>query len=134
MGSDYHEKRQFKRIFFSSEDDIRGKIKLQSPTDTHITAQIMDLSEEGMGLTVAKNDAPPVQRGDHLILNRIDHREDLAFLTDIRLEIRWILKHRSLENVGMGCRFAPLPEDVRDRIIAFMSAWMEKQAGTPGAP
>lgn len=135
MGADQNDRRQFKRVFFSSrDDDISGWFAIPSLPDTHIVAQIMDLSEDGLGITVPKEKSPPVRRGDFLVLTRIDSLDALAFLTDVRLEIKWILKHRSLDHVGLGCQFNPLTPEMRQQIAAFMDLWGAEKMAAPDAP
>lgn len=123
MSTSNEERRRFKRIFFPAEEDILARLEIPSLSDAPATARIMDLSEEGLGISLIRDQYPAIGRGDYLVLKQIIRLEALDFLQDIRMEIKWILKHRSLDHVALGCQFDRPSQALRDKLIVFMESW-----------
>ena len=126
MKKNTHERRLFERIFFSNEDGITGIFSLPAPYQDAASATIMDISEDGMGITFLKKECPPFNKGEHLVLKKILNMESLSFLEDIKIEIRWVLSHRSLEHIALGCRFVNISEQAKNKLRKVIGSWTIK--------
>ncbi|QTA78246.1 PilZ domain-containing protein [Desulfonema limicola] len=126
MNKDTHERRLFERIFFSSEDGIIGIFSLPDPYKDTARATIMDISEDGMGITFLKKECPPFNKGERLVLKEIVNMDSISFLKDIELEIRWVLSHRSLEHIALGCRLVNLSEQAKEKLRKVIGSWSIK--------
>jgi c-di-GMP-binding flagellar brake protein YcgR len=117
------ERRRYHRIFFSREDGISATFAFSDPQKGLLTAQIINLSEGGLGLALSKNEKKRIGKGDHLILSRLTGIKGLEPLINVEVEIRWILENQSLEFVGLGCQFFDSPESMQEEIRTFIHDW-----------
>jgi c-di-GMP-binding flagellar brake protein YcgR len=122
------ERRRFKRIFFSIEDGIIGLITLPPSHNKVLLANIMDLGAEGMGITLDKSECPHLDKGQKLILKEVNNSDSLNLINNITLEIRWVLNHRSLKHIALGCQFVNPPQAVCNQVQHFMDSWEMKMA------
>lgn len=120
------DRRRSKRIFFSVKDRITAEFQLPPPRSEPLTGSIMDISPDGIGITLEKSAAPQLSQGDRLILKSVRNIRVLSFLQDLELEIRWLLDHRSLSHIGLGCQFIDISEETRERIRGFMETYAEQ--------
>ncbi|WP_124326789.1 hypothetical protein [Desulfonema ishimotonii] len=94
-----------------------------SPSPLNITATLMDLSPDGMGLTIRKTPLlPRLGAGDHLMLIQTRPRA-FSFLSNTELEIKWSLSHSALDHMAIGCEFIAPPRDVRLRLRSLIASW-----------
>ena len=131
MGDAKKERRNFQRIFFSIDDGIKGKFiisNLQTELDL-LTANVINLSEGGLALTISKDRGKKIKIGDHIILTEVTGIKNLEFLANIEAEVKWILHNPSLEFVGFGCEFNDVPESMREAIKTFIDAWFIEKTG-----
>ena len=68
-----------------------------------------------------KNAIGPIQQNDIILLDKVVGNQALDFMTDLELEVKWVLDSELMENLGFGCSFCNIPESSRDRIISFMN-------------
>ena len=120
------ERRRSKRIFFSVKDRITAEFQLPPPRSEPLTGSIMDISPDGIGITLERAAATQLNQGDHLMMTSVRNIRVLSFLQDLELEIRWLLDHRSLSHIGLGCQFIEISEETRERIRGFMETYAEQ--------
>jgi c-di-GMP-binding flagellar brake protein YcgR len=120
------ERRRSKRIFFSVKDRITAEFQLPPPRSEPLTGSIMDISPDGIGITLERAVATQLNQGDHLMMTSVRNIRVLSFLQDLELEIRWLLDHRSLSHIGLGCQFIEISEETRERIRGFMETYAEQ--------
>jgi c-di-GMP-binding flagellar brake protein YcgR len=118
------EKRIYKRVFFSNQDDLAGILKLSDNHEVFLTAFIKDLSEGGLGFAVKRDQKNKIIAGSQLTIKKIRGSEHLTFITDLKLEVIWVLDCDKLEHVGIGCRFLDIPQAVREKIRNYVKAWI----------
>lgn len=126
MNTKANERRLFERIFFSSDDGIIGTFSLPDPYMGAAPATIMDISEDGMGITFLKKECPPFNKGERLVLKEINNMKSLNFLNNIEMEIRWVLSHRSLEHIALGCRLIDVSDETKAMLRKVISSWSIK--------
>lgn len=129
MNTPGQEKRYSERIFFPPDDSFSGNFLFTSDTSLPTEAYIMDLSLLGIGISMIKEKFPPVQQGDFVTLYSVSNADGLSFMRNIELEIRWILNHRSLEHVALGCAFTGLEPSVKQYIVQFIKNWKYRNQG-----
>jgi len=121
MNTERKERRRFERIFFSEDDEIRGTFQLPEHHNMSMAAKIMDICEDGMCLDLKEYDeSDTLNDEDHLIFTEIRGTEDLHFLVNIELEIRWTL---NLKHFAIGCEFVNLSPSIREQIRQMMNSW-----------
>jgi c-di-GMP-binding flagellar brake protein YcgR len=126
MVDEKKEKRRYQRIFFSIEDSIKGSFAFSDHQKGLLTANIINISEGGLGLALSKDKKDRINKGDYVILTHIMGIQGLESLTNVEAEIRWILDNPSLGFIGCGCEFLNVPESQRDAIRIFIDSWQKK--------
>ena len=129
MVDEKKERRRYQRIFFSIEDGIKGIFAFSDYQKGLLTANIINISENGLGLALSKDKKDMIHKGDYVILTHIMGIQDLESLTNVEAEIKWILENPSLEFIGFGCEFLNAPESQRDAIRIFIDSWQQKIIG-----
>ena len=117
------ERRRYKRVFFSGQDDLAAILKISDNHEEFLTVFVKDLSEVGLGFAVKRDQKDKIITGSQLTLKKIRGSEHLGFITDWKLEVLWVLDCDELEHVGFGCRFLDMPQAVREKIRDHVKAW-----------
>jgi len=116
------ERRRFERLFFSAEENISGVFRLPEPYRQQALGSIMDMNQEGIGITFPKDECPQLVTGDSLVLIKIMD-ERFSFMGNIGMKIMWVLNHRSLDHMAMGCEFIQASSDLREQISEILKKW-----------
>ncbi|MGE0085626.1 MAG: PilZ domain-containing protein [Desulfococcaceae bacterium] len=116
------ERRRFQRLFFSAEEGFSGLFRLPEPYRQQVMGTIMDMNQEGIGITFQKDECPQLVTGDSLVLIKITD-ERFSFMENTGMKIMWVLNHRSLDHMGMGCEFTNLSSDLKKRISEILNNW-----------
>lgn len=112
------ERRKFPRLTLAMEDGYFGSFKL--PDQQDLIAPILNLSAGGLNMAVSKEAEAKISEGDALMLKSLAGGTQLAFLSDIEAEIRWIREQNG--QVYVGCNFNSLPEDVFQQLSRFVAS------------
>jgi c-di-GMP-binding flagellar brake protein YcgR len=118
------ERRRYKRVFFSNQADLTGILRLSDNHETFLTAIVKDLSEVGLGFAVKRDQKNKIITGSQFTIKKIQGTEHLGFMTDLKLEVIWVLDCEKLKHVGIGCRFLDIPQAVREKIRNYVKAWI----------
>ena len=119
--NDGSERRQFKRVAISSNDSIIGIISSSRlKAEDSIAVNIIDLSAGGLHFFLPKTSFKEIRSGDHLTLREIRGAENLDFISDVELEVKWVAEHQSLKNIGLGCEFLNISDEIRQQIDQFV--------------
>ena len=115
------ERRRFKRVAIPVDDGIMGFIS--SPrliADESIAVKIIDLSAGGLHFFLHRSSFKEISTGDHLTLREIKGTNNLDFISNIELEVKWIADHHALKHVGLGCEFLHISDEIRQQIDQFV--------------
>ena len=116
------EKRRFKRTVFSIEDGIIGVFSSNDFTNDSIAASIMNLSAGGLQFILPRSSYPEIGTGDRLILREIKGTTDLKFISNLELEVKWVLDLQIFDHVGIGCEFLNVSDAIMDQIDRFVDS------------
>jgi len=125
MNIDHKERRQFSRLLFFDEKRISVTLRSSDLSETSFKADIMNLSEEGMGLRFMEREAASVCEGEHLYIVEISGQHQLSFLKIVETKVKWILEYKPSRGIRAGCKFMNLSEDTRNKIRTFISSQIE---------
>ena len=114
------EKRKYRRVTLKIEDGYFGNFKLAN--EDIIIAPIVNLSAGGLNMSAPNNAKGKIKEGDILLLRSIAGGASLAFLNDIKAQIRWIKDLDIPGYVSVGCRFQDLSAAVHDQLIKFVDS------------
>lgn len=110
------ERRRYKRIFFSEKEGVQAHFSFLGNSDLIIPVKVLDLSENGLGMSLLRDNPIGLRSGDILLLRKITGHDGLRIIRDTKVQIRWMLNHRFLDNIGFGCEFMDLPSDARKQL------------------
>ena len=122
MSEDKPERRTYKRVYFSNQDNLAGILKLFDTNEACLTAIVKDLSEEGLGFAVKRGKKNNIITGSQLTIKEIRGSQDLDFIIDLKLEVIWVLDCDELEYVGFGCRFLNSTQAFKEKIRNCVNA------------
>lgn len=123
MGSQNNgkERRRCKRVAIPVDDGILGFISSSRLiADESIAVKIVDLSAGGLHFFLHRNSFQEIRTGDNLTLREIKGTNNLDFISNIELEVKWIADHPSLKHVGLGCEFLHISDEIRQQIDQFV--------------
>jgi len=115
------EKRRYKRIYFTGEDNLQGVLAIPSLNIQNHTVAIMDLSVGGIGFTLKRDEVGSIEHGQQIILRSFGGNAALQLESDITMEVRWILTHDILKHQGVGCEFIIIESHIREKIQEIVS-------------
>ena len=123
MADSFEEKRQFKRIYYSMEE---AAMSILSPAEKHASilypAQLVNLSEGGLGFSMERPSVSVPEQGQHLVLRDLKGKSELAFLGGTTMEVRWLLDSETVKYIGFGCQFVDLPAEDALSIRAIVAS------------
>ena len=114
------EKRQYPRLVLGVEDGFFGNFVMAD--DTSLMASIINISAGGVNFSAPSKVRGQISKGDVLLLKNIAGATRLAFLEDIKSEIRWIEEQGDSGAIAVGCMFLDLSEQVLNQMIRFVDA------------
>ncbi len=116
------EKRRFQRAVFSIGDGVIGVFSTDGFTNDSIAASITNLSAGGLQYILPRDSSAEIGSGDHLILRVIKGATDLEFISNLELEIKWVMDLQIFEHVGIGCEFLNASAAIMDQIDRFVDS------------
>ena len=119
------DRRKFKRILFSAEEEVTGVVSLSGSDDEAKVYKIADLSAGGLRFLIQKIDWGEIKTGDTLLLQSIDGKSQLDFVSDLQLEVKWIMDDPRLEHVMIGCEYSRINDSDRERIEQFVESELQ---------
>ena len=115
------ERRRFKRVAIPVDDGIMGFISsTRLIADESIAVKIIDLSAGGLHFFLHRSSFKEISTGDHLTLREIKGTNNLEFISNIEIEVKWIADHQALKHVGLGCEFLHISDEIRQQIDQFV--------------
>lgn len=117
------EKRRYTRIIFNERHRVQAAVALsgQEDTDQQMPAAVLNMSEGGMQVSIARKKFQPMKQGDTVFLARIMGVQDLEALRDVPMRLIWIMDNEYLEHVLLGMSFSALSERQRGILRFFVA-------------
>lgn len=112
------EKRLYPRLTLKIEDGFFGQFKL--PDGQSFSGVIVNLSAGGVNLAVPEKIQHKLKENDVMLLRNIIGATRLAFLEDIKSEVRWIKAMEKPDYLSVGCRFLDIKDAVRQQLKKFV--------------
>ena len=120
MCVEMHENRLNNRIVFSAEDKTAVNF-YDFNSDKILYAKVVNVSKGGICIAISKDECTILpQKGDKLVLLKIESPDKLNFPLNADLQITWSLTDDILEKIGIGCRFKNLTERNKTQIEDFL--------------
>ncbi len=114
------ENRLDNRVVFSAEDKTSVNF-YDFNSDRIIYAKVVNVSKGGICIAISKDDCRKLpQKGDKIVLLKIESPQKLNFPLNADLQITWALTDETLEKIGIGCKFENLTDRNRNQIEEFL--------------
>jgi len=121
------DRRKFKRILFSVEDEVAGVVSLSESDDDAMAFKIADFSAGGLRFLIQKVDWGEIKKGDTLLLQTINGKSQLNFISDLQIEVKWIMDDPVFRHVMIGCEFSDISDTDRERIEQFVESALQER-------
>ena len=82
----------------------------------------MNISVGGLHFTIKRNELISLKIGDRLILTKLMGNSPLQIVSDIEVEIKWVLDYQLMKHVGFGCEFRNLSDMMRTQLSNFVES------------
>ncbi len=112
------EQRKHNRLLFSAADQVKALIEV--PDQGIATATVLDISESGIGISLAQNEIF-IDQGERCIMVELRGLIGIHFDFGIEIEVRWLLNHEALSLLALGCQFIDIPPPVRAALRNFVA-------------
>ncbi len=109
------EKRKHKRYIFPNDEKLTVDIRLPGKNGT-VQARLLNVSEGGLGLAAMKEQVSGIKVDSEFLIESLQGVIQLQCLQEVRVKVRWVVDHKPLENLGIGCEFINLQESGRAEI------------------
>ena len=115
---DFIEKRRYPRIFFPAMQKVEAEI-VHEASGWNLAVTLLDISEGGAGLRMKRSTDLVMARGDRIRLAAIHGQAYLRTLSEIDMEVRWVLDDDYFDFIALGCQFVDLAEKDRELLHDF---------------
>lgn len=116
------ERRKFRRVVFSANERVYGEFAFNGFLGDLTSAKISDLGAGGLRFILARDDCGDIGVGSIIFLRKIKGIARFGFVSDIEIEIKWVLDTPEFENVMIGCQFINISKTIRKRINQLIEA------------
>ena len=120
MTKDRIENRKNARAYFSEKEGIEAVLLMKKPDSTEITVSILNISAGGVGLMMRRDDKALISPRDRLDVKSIKGPNPLSEISDVTIEVMYILDFQKGVGVYMGCKFSDLPKDLSKKLDQFV--------------
>lgn len=117
------EKRRHTRIIFNERNKVQALLSLtddKQHSEKLIPASVLNMSEGGMQISIVRKDFEKAQQGDMVTLRQIIGMHELALLTELPMQIIWIMDNEYLEHVLLGMCFGTISPQQHQALRAFV--------------
>jgi len=120
------ERREYKRVFFTLEDNVTSVIQLKDQDGDLIQVTLLSISRGGVSFVGSRAKTQGLKEGDKITLRDIKAPEPLGTIDSVESEIKYILDFDNDIRIGFGCEFTDIPQWLLARITKYVDDRLEK--------
>ena len=121
------EKRQQPRVSFKPNKQLSAQVQFAQEDSTPIKAYIVNISETGLCFYLFEKEHPPIKKGTHLILLKIEGEALLQDINDVDMVVQWSTYMEALKYELNGCQFLNMLPDYRSQLREFIHNLVESK-------
>jgi hypothetical protein len=121
MTEAFSKQRRYTRIFFSDSEKVGGVMSPMKELEKSFPSSILNISEGGFQFNQKRPEYRGLQPEDKILLRRILGLHELIGLSDIPMQIKWVMDNEYLDHVVMGAAFIELTDDQRRILQSFIN-------------
>ncbi len=131
MTSYQPEKRRHHRIIFKEPRKIAALVSLldQERENEAVASSILNMSEGGIQISAERSSLENVWRGREILLHFVSGLPELLELTDVPMQVVWVMDNEYLDHILIGAAFAALSEQQERILRAFIDKCLIQQRG-----
>lgn len=131
MTSYQPEKRRHHRIIFKEPRKIAALVSLldQERENEAVASSILNMSEGGIQISAERSSLENVWRGREILLHCVSGLPELLELTDVPMQVVWVMDNEYLDHILIGAAFAALSEQQERILRAFIDKCLIQQRG-----
>jgi c-di-GMP-binding flagellar brake protein YcgR len=117
------EKRRHTRIIFNERNRVQALVGLPDKQDParQMPASVLNMSEGGIQASIERKKFQDMKQGGTVLLSRIAEVQDLEALSDVPMQLIWIMDNEYLKHVLLGMSFLTLSEGQRGSLRSFVA-------------
>ncbi len=115
----FQEQRKYPRIFFPGEEVALAKI-VPAGGEESFDVRLLNVSEGGIGFHCKRSAGIQVKVNDLLQLIGIIGHPHLGAVSDLSMQVRWVMDEEYLDHVAVGCEFIDLDDHNRELLQDFV--------------
>ena len=123
MQKNTSERRRFKRVIFTVQDGIIGVFSDPVSPKKELHANVLDLSEGGIKISLQGVIANKIKEGDRLVLTQLRGKNSVQLIVNVDTEVKWISNDQISNFLGVGGEFHNLLKEERNEIHNFLDFW-----------
>jgi hypothetical protein len=126
MNQNWDQHRSHQRVFFSHKTGLTAILALPGIRSA-IPAKIMDISLGGMGCIMQRHRNLIFHEKDLLTLAEFYNLDRKRVISNIAMEIRWLIDSETFTNIGLGFRFIDLSDEMKHQFSDFIDQGLHAQ-------
>jgi len=115
---DFIEKRRYPRVFFPASQKVEAEI-VHIDSGWSVAVTMLDISEGGVGLRLKRSENISLTEGERICLKAVHGQPYLRTLSELMMEVRWVLDDEFFDFIAFGCQFLDLSEKDRELLQDF---------------
>jgi c-di-GMP-binding flagellar brake protein YcgR len=115
----FQDQRKYPRIFFPAEKVALAKI-VPAGGEESVDVRLLNVSEGGVGFHLKRSADIRLKVNDPVLLIAIFGHPHLNSISDLPMEVRWIMDEEYLDHVAVGCEFINLDDHNRELLQDFV--------------
>ena len=119
------EKRRQPRVSFKPDKPLTAQVLFAQEHNTPLNVNIVNISEAGLCFYFSEKEHPPVKKGIHLILLKIEGEPLLQKINDVDIVVKWSAYMDALKHELNGCLFLNMEPEYRIQLREFIHKLME---------
>jgi len=121
------ERRRFERFLFGADQRVTGDFKSLSTSLKTLNAEILNLSEGGMGLKFGPDAVDVANMGDQFSIQIIHGLGAFEFMAGMEISLRWVLGYKPERGLRVGCEFVHPKSDIQEEIRRFINHQIQQK-------
>ncbi len=123
MKEQIQDRRQTRRVLFSMEDQIMGRITIPDLENTSVVVQILNMSIDGICFFIRSTRDIHLKSGDEIVLVDIRKQDSAPLPLKVKNRIIWIQENPDNSYTGVGSKFMDAGTEELDSLENFISSF-----------
>lgn len=129
MSFNKSERRKHQRVFFTLKQGRSAKLAKTGNSHTPISATLLNISSDGMALSLDRKNIGDLRPGDRFTIHPADGWEPIHILEGTEIEIKYVQDYTIYINLSCGGKFTSISPDKKEQIDSWMQRRLQEEKG-----